>query len=181
MLVGLVGYKGSGKGVASAALVRDRGFVLRKFADPLKNMLRALLRANGLDVDTIERMIEGDLKEKPSVELNGQTPRHAMQTLGSEWGRDLISRTLWVDTLKRSVKADLYFGNRVVVDDVRFVNEAEAIRRLGGKLAYIHRRGLVADTQHQSEREIALIGCDYTVYNDSDIPSLRAKILEVVQ
>lgn len=176
MLVGLVGYKGSGKGVASAALVDD-GFKLVKFAEPLKAMLRALLAANGLDTETIERMIEGDLKEVPAAELNGQSPRHAMQTLGTEWGRGLISPMLWIDMFKRRAAAAMRFGNCVVTDDVRFLNEAEAIKRLGGALVRVIRPSLVVDLQHKSEREIALIECDYNVMNALDREHLQRAII----
>jgi hypothetical protein len=181
MLVGLVGYKGSGKGVASSTLVHGRGFVLRKFAAPLKSMVHALLRANGLDVNTIERMIEGDLKEAPAAELNGQTPRHVMQTLGTEWGRGLISPTFWIDTFKRRVSADLRFGWDIVVDDVRFPNEAESIYRLGGKLIRIERPGLVVDTQHESERHISSLECPYTLINDGTVEQLGTKVLALVE
>lgn len=180
MLIGLTGYKGSGKGVAALALESELGFIARKFADPLKDMVRSLLSTNGLNSMTIERMIEGELKEVPAAELNGMTPRYAMQTLGVEWGRSLISPTLWIDTLKRRVSGDLRAGWDVVVDDVRFLNEAEAIRRMGGKLVRIRRTGHVVDLQHGSEREIGLIECDYTVANDSDIPSLREAVLRRV-
>jgi hypothetical protein len=78
-LIALTGYAGSGKSTLADILACEHGFTVVKFAGPLKAMLRAL----GLD----EREIEGDLKEQPCQLLAGHTPRRAMQTLGTEWGR----------------------------------------------------------------------------------------------
>lgn len=180
MLVGLVGYKGSGKGEAAKTILADASWRLVKFADPLKAMLRTLLAQSGLDTETIERMIEGDLKETPAPELNGQTPRHAMQTLGTEWGRNLISQTLWIDTFKRRVRGLMAFGFNVVVDDCRFLNEAAAIKFLGGGLIYVDRAGLVVDKQHPSEQEIEQIAVDYTVGNHSSVEALHEKTLKAI-
>ena len=57
-------------------------------------MLRKLLACPGADAGMIRRMIDGDLKEAPTPLFEGRTPRHAMQTLGTEWGRDRIGRDL---------------------------------------------------------------------------------------
>jgi hypothetical protein len=47
------------------------------------------LHAQGVPSDTIERMVDGDLKEVATPHLGGATPRRAMQTLGRGWGRAL--------------------------------------------------------------------------------------------
>ena len=47
-------------------------------------MLRKLLACQGADAEMIRRMIDGDLKEAPTPLLEGRTPRHAMQTLGTD-------------------------------------------------------------------------------------------------
>lgn len=127
-LVGLVGRKGSGKDTA-AVLLLEQGFENIKFAGALKEMIRTLLAYQGADAETIERMIEGDLKEVPTDYLGGNTPRYAMQTLGTEWGRNLIGSEFWIGTAMRRAK-----GKRAVFTDVRFPNEAEAIEAEGGVL-----------------------------------------------
>ena len=95
MLIGICGLKWNGKTTSAMYLKQRHDFVHTKFAMPLKNMLRSMWRSVGLDEETIERKIEGDLKEVPCEFLNGHTPVHAMQTLGTEWGRVCISPTLW--------------------------------------------------------------------------------------
>ena len=96
-LLGIHGKAGSGKSTAAQVLI-DGGFKRVKFADPLKNMLRAI----GLT----DQHIEGDLKEVPCDMLLGQTPRHAMQTLGTEWGRGCIGGEFWTCLLYTSDAAD---------------------------------------------------------------------------
>jgi hypothetical protein len=145
MIIGISGYAGSGKSTAAAALV-DIGWSRRKFAAPLKNMIRSLLIDQGASAAMCERMVEGDLKEVPSQMLGGQTPRHAMQALGTEWGRMRLSDSLWVDAALRTVSGPTVF------DDVRFGNEANAIRALGGIIVRIDRPGVGPVNGHESER-----------------------------
>lgn len=169
MLIGLVGYKGSGKGVVAQALREHEGFVTVKMAGALKEMFAAYLAYVGAGRAVIGRMIEGDLKEVPADCLGGRTPRHAMQTLGTEWGRDLIHKGLWIDAFKR--RANLF--ENVVCDDVRFLNEAAAIKEHGGFLVRVLRPDNAIDLSHPSEREIGEIKCDVTIVNDKDVAHLR--------
>ena len=82
-LIGFCGAAGAGKTHAATLLARDWGYSRVRFAGPLKAMLHAL----GLtEADT-----DGAAKDQPADLLGGRTPRHAMQTLGTEWGRALIS------------------------------------------------------------------------------------------
>jgi len=81
------------------------------------------------------------------------TPRYALQRLGTEWGRDCY-RDIWVDlTLRRAAKIRLDAPQTLmVITDVRFRNEVEAIRTAGGEVWKIHRRNVLEDA-HVSERE----------------------------
>ena len=138
VILGLTGLAGAGKSTAAAHLVAHHGFVRRPFAALLKGMLRSLLSAQGVPAAEVERMIDGDAKEVPTRYLGGATPRRAMQTLGTEWGRAL-ALDLWVEMWAASIVG----LDRVVADDVRFENEAAAIRALGGSVVLICRPGLV--------------------------------------
>jgi putative protein kinase ArgK-like GTPase of G3E family len=77
-IIGLTGLMGSGKSLAAQELERI-GFTRTRFAGSLKDMMRVL----GLT----EEEIEGNLKETACALLGGKTPRYAMQTIGTEWGR----------------------------------------------------------------------------------------------
>jgi hypothetical protein len=122
-----------------------------KMADPLKQMFRRLLQVSDLPDDEIEAMIEGDLKEVPHPAINFKTPRHAMQTLGTEWGRVQMGGDFWVKTAERRISNAFSTGVKgVVVDDVRFANEADVIKRQGGMIVCLTGRGGIAGG-HASE------------------------------
>ena len=91
MVIALTGLMNSGKSTVADYLVTHRDFVRLKFAQGLKEMMRAL----GLTDDEIE----GVRKEMPCERLNGRTPRYAMQTLGTEWGRTHMGQDFWVNLL----------------------------------------------------------------------------------
>src|SRR6516164_9279263 len=93
-VVGFAGRMHSGKTTAALELIRY-GFVRVRFAGPLKSMLHAL----GLT----PAELDGDLKEQPCALLGGVTPRHAQQTLGTEWGRACITPEVWVNAWLHAV------------------------------------------------------------------------------
>lgn len=175
------GKRGSGKSTASAVLVDELGFVDLKFADPLKNMIRAFYRTCGVDDETIERKIEGDLKEVPCEWLSGRTPRYAMQTLGTEW-RDLIATELWSDIFIKRAESGK-FGDKIVCSDFRFPHEAEALRKLGAYTYRIDRPGLPQDeaSKHASETMIDTIKVGGIFRNTGTVEDLREFVRDLVE
>jgi energy-coupling factor transporter ATP-binding protein EcfA2 len=162
-LIALTGYAGSGKSTVAKHLVDHHGFTLVKFAGPLKSMMRCL----GLG----DREIEGDLKEEPHRVLNYKTPRYAMQTIGTEWGREIIGQNLWVDVAMASALAVLDQGGSVVIDDCRFQNEADEVKRLLGEVIQITRPCVGRVNEHVSENTPA--GVTFHWLNDGTEDDLR--------
>ncbi len=142
-IIAFTGLAGSGKSTAAAHLVEHRGFRRIRFAGPLKAMMAAL----GLT----QNQIEGTEKEVPCDLLGGKTPRYAMQTIGTEWGRDLIVSDLWIRAWQ-SALANVPAGVSVVVDDCRFPNEAEAVKAAGGVVIRVERPGSGTASVHSSEQ-----------------------------
>jgi hypothetical protein len=169
-LIGFAGFAGSGKTFAAATLVSQAGFTRARFADPLKDMAKAL----GLSHD----QVDGHLKETPTPILCGRTPRYALQTLGTEWGRDLIGPGLWIDAWRRRVVGQLIDGYSIVVDDVRFINEIDEITRLGGKVYWVHRDG-VRRGDHVSEM-LSPEACHDGVYNSGDETNFTQIVMGLV-
>ena len=174
MIIGLTGLKRSGKDTFAEALVKE-GFTLVRFADPLKDMLRSLYRSAGVDEETIERKIEGDLKEKSCPILCGKTPRHAMQTLGTEW-RDMIGRDLWTNIWASKVDQ---LGN-VVTPDVRFHHETAPLKRREGVIFRVERPGFKTKDVHISETEMMFIEPNEVVFNNGTIEDLHQKAKDLI-
>jgi hypothetical protein len=68
----------------------------------------------------------------------------------------------------------------VIITDVRFINEGEAIRTVGGTVARIVRPHDHTD-DHASEREIHRVPALYTIYNHGDLEHLRGHAFSFVQ
>lgn len=155
-VIGLCGLAGSGKSTAARHLADAHGYVLLPFAKPLKAMARAF----GLT----QREMAGDLKEAPCEALCGKTPRQFMQWLGTEFGRQMIGQDVWIEAWRRGVGeahidaiADLGDPTAqalIVSDDVRFENEATAVRAMGGVVIRIMRPGAgsTSGAGHASEQ-----------------------------
>lgn len=176
IVTGLIGLKGCGKSTV-ARVFADHGFTIVSLSSPLKAMLGVLLGARGVSAEESARMLTGDKKEQPHWALNGRSPRQAMQWLGTEWGRDLMAPTFWVDTWRDQAMRH----SRVVVDDVRFPNEVEAIRSMGGTLIRVVRPALVAGDTHISENHITSLKAEHQIMNDGDLVALEASARGMVE
>ena len=158
-LIGITGYARSGKDTIGEILVREHHYVRFAFADPIKEMIQAMLEMSADDLEACKDEVLQDL---------GVTPRHLMQTLGTEWGRDTIDKELWINLLKRKIilQADLHPEKNIVVTDVRFPEEAEMIRSLGGSIWKV-RRDLpgLEDCAHESESYIDTYEVDEELIN----------------
>jgi hypothetical protein len=156
-IIALTGYMGSGKSTAAAHLRDAHGYEVVPFAAPLKNMLRAL--------GVPEESLTGADKEVPLDLLGGRTARHAMQTLGTEWGRNLISPDLWISVWRKAIEGH----EKVAVDDMRFLNEAQAVRDLGGLIVRIKHPRDTDISLHDSERFVPLLIPDTVLRNTGSL------------
>jgi len=164
ILIGLGGKAASGKTTASNFLINQKNFVPIKLAGPLKSMLSKLIELQGGDVP---EWIEGARKEETCPYLGGKTPRLAMQTLGTEWGRNNMGSDFWVDIAANRIKIAMNKGCNVVVDDVRFPNELAMVRQLGGRLLYLRRDEAAQIETYGHASEVSIGG----QYFDQVIPN----------
>jgi hypothetical protein len=168
MLIGLYSpAPQSGKSTVAGHLGHMHGAYRLPFAQHLKNMadqLAYLLPFSESD------LYEGD---KSQVVYQGKTLRHLLQTLGTEWGRKCMGENFWVDLWAKDAAGYLEHGCNVVADDVRFPNEFEAVKKLGGQMWRIVRPGVGEDgTGHSSERGLEGFAFDKTIYNNTDVTAL---------
>lgn len=144
--VGLCGDQGVGKTTLARFMEKEYGWKRISFAQPIRDML--------LGAGITEEQLAQKNKIIPHWE---RTPRYLMQTLGTEWGRDLVSKNLWLNLAEETAWYYLEIGRNVIFDDVRFSNEAVMIFRLaricgGGGVFRLQRPGMdkVVDP-HKSE------------------------------
>jgi len=164
-LIALTGAAGSGKSTVAKYLSEQPiPFTRTKFSGTLKRMLMQIPCVT-------DDMIEGSLKEEPQELFGGKTPREVMQTLGTEWGRDSVYSKIWLDSWERSV-CDLTY---VVVEDLRYLNEAELVKNRGGKIWRVKRPDYKCNG-HISETEMEGIKPDLTIRNSGSLEELHAMI-----
>ena len=139
MLIGVVGFIGSGKGTVADILVQKHNFTKLSFADTVKDATAAIFgwpRAL-LEGDTDESRAWREEKDEWWSEKTGKhiTPRNMLQLMGTEVGRDMIDPNIWVYSLER--RLELY--PNVVIADVRFPNEIKFIQSKGGFVIRVKR------------------------------------------
>jgi hypothetical protein len=175
-ILGLTGPAGCGKSTI-ASVFQYCAWDRFAFADPLKRTLMGFFITNGHTQDNALALVttqEGKLSRPPC--LMGRTVREALQSLGTQWGRQCIAHNLWVKLMVQRIQATIC---DVVVDDVRFDDEAQALRDLGGKIVLLHRQGeglTGPSAQHESERGIAPHLIDARITN-ADTPAQVAKTI----
>lgn len=199
MIIGLVGFIGSGKGTVGDIL-EQKGFIKDSFAKPLKDACAVMFGWS-------RELLEGDTemsrkwREEPDSywsEKFGRefTPREALQKMGTEAGRDVFHKDIWVISLLNRAK-----GKDVVVTDVRFQNEIEYIQGNGGIVIRVKRgedpdwfslldkikleteRTKFMQHEHIHKSEWDWVGCEfnYTIANNGTIQDLGKDVERVLQ
>lgn len=167
--IGLIGHAGSGKDTVAAHLMR-RGFARVAFADAVRSVL--------LSVDPL--ITKEGLRLREAVEAHGwdrvkrEIPevRALLQGLGAGV-RDELGESVWLDHALRRLDA---LPGPVVVSDVRYHNEAYALRRRGFTLVWVRRPGVGPANSHASETGIPVERADVVLTNDGSISELHAAV-----
>jgi hypothetical protein len=168
-VVGLMGYGGSGKSEVAKFLETQR-FTRLHVKEPLRAMSAALLRGAGIPEPMVDRYLDGDLKREVIPELH-RSGTEIQQFLGTEFGRNFCYPALWLDIWIAKAKAILASGGSVVQESVRFPNEAEAIRAIGGVIVRVERPGVGPLSSHASE--VPPAEPDFVLHNNGSVVDLQ--------
>lgn len=210
MIIGFVGFIGSGKDTAADYLVNFHGFRRDSFANTLKD---AVAHVFGWD----RVMLEGRTKEarewreqldlwwSERLNIPVLTPRWVLQQWGTEVCRHGFHDDIWIASLENKLRTS---RDNVVISDVRFPNEIRAIHNAGGLTVRIKRgddpewydaavsvnRGPDGNATWSLSKskieqlkihasETAWVGgkIDHIVYNDSTIDELFNQIKNLVE
>ncbi len=173
MIIGLTGPARSGKDTVARFLAQEHGFEFTSFAAPIRQFVANLC---GISVGTLEGMkdIEHPIFEK--------SPRVMMQTLGTEWGRNLIHPEIWAKIVEQKILDNKAHNTPLVVTDVRFDNEADLIRSHGGTIWSIsrHQAKNYNVAPHSSENGIELTLHDKFINNDKDLRALQKTVADLL-
>lgn len=173
-VIALSGAAGAGKDTAGQLLQRRYGYDMALFAGPLKAGLCAMF---GWDKAQLE---DREWKECVIPDI-GKSPRQMMQTLGTEWGRQLVNPDLWMLLAKRQIDAARASGlPGLVFTDCRFPNEAELVHQEGGLVLLIERPGCGAVAAHSSENGLPSQLIDGSAYNRGCIGDLDVSLQELL-
>lgn len=164
MKIGIVGSKESGKSTVGRYLEQHHNFKRIPMAAPIKTMLSSI----GLS----DEELNGQFKEVKSGLLCNKTPRLAMQTLGTEWGRKIIGEDIWLNIWQNQSSP---FPN-VIADDVRFQNEVDRIKELSGIIIKVRRPEVEGKSDHESEIYAGVLKADITIWNNGTIVDLYNEI-----
>ena len=141
MIIGICGLIGSGKGTVADFLVEQRGFTKISFADKLKDGVASVF---GWDREMLEGNTEDSRAWREKVDPYWSTetghpitPRLVLQLFGTDCMRNGFFDGIWVSLVKKQLLENP--DSNFVIPDVRFENEANMIRSIGGKLWRVKR------------------------------------------
>lgn len=197
MIIGIVGFIGSGKGSVGDILV-GKGYSKDSFAKSLKAAVSIIFgwSLELLEGDTKESREWRDMVDPHWSRIMGRdiTPRMILQEFGTDVCHSFISPLVWVESLFKRVAGD------TVITDARFSHEIKAIRERGGKLVRVMREtdpwwvsileNLTGDDRtyfmgqfdiHRSEWDWVGESFDYTIQNDGTLEELKDRVNEMLK
>lgn len=168
-LIGLTGYAQVGKDTLASILVEKYGYRRIAFADTIRTFLYEVnpmvgCSPSGYLKDLVNLVGWDKAKQEPQV-------RRLLQDTGVA-ARTLLGEDVWIS----AALADLDPTEKVVVTDVRFKNEAEMIRLLGGQLWRIKRFNTNAVNDHVSEIDLDGYAVDQIFLNNGTLEDLEVLI-----
>jgi hypothetical protein len=181
MIIGINGYSGSGKdtiGTIIQELGPHQNWEIKKFAGKLKQIAEML---TGIDISMFEDQDfkKTNLPDEWRVHGMPMTYREFLQKLGTDAMREGLHDDVWVNALMadyKSLKMDQYYPSNWVITDVRFSNEARAIKKKEGMIIRVDRPGVKPINNHPSEIGLDHWNFDYKIANASDLTALKASV-----
>jgi hypothetical protein len=209
MIVGFVGFIGSGKDTAADYLVNTHGFRRDSFANTLKDAVahvfgwdRTLLEGRTKEAREWREQVDTWWAER--LNMPNLTPRWVLQYWGTEVCRGSFHDDIWIASLENKMRKT---RDNIVISDVRFPNEITAIHNAGGIVVRVRRgddpewfsaaedynRGPEANPKwslskakldrlkvHASEYSWVGGNIDYVVSNDSTIDNMFSQIKDLL-
>lgn len=175
----LSGKAGAGKDTVAQYLYDEYGYEKLSFAEPIRRMLTALMDYQGVSYKHQQRYFnDREFKEAPSNCLGGISPRRAMQTLGSEWGREFLGDHFWAYVgVDKAVRCN-DVGYRVVFTDTRFPEEVSVFKDTiaTSKWVQVANPRVKKVEEHMSEMGLDHMKSDDILINEGSFEDLYSNI-----
>lgn len=175
MLIGICGKKQHGKDTIARILAAKYGYKVRHFADPLKATCAAVFGLNDEQLNGADKEVRDNFW--------GVSPRVIMQLVGTELFRNELAarmpevgRNIWIRSFAKTYDSN----TNTVIADVRFKNEYEWIKCVGGIVIRVNRPEMDGGDAHESENAIGEFTSDYTIENNSTLGHLETEIDKIV-
>jgi len=180
-----LGYKrGSGKDTVADMIVEaqvpETKVIRIAFADTLKEACKSLFGFSHGQVY--------DQEKKEQVDHRwGVTPRQALQWVGTDCIRNNLHPSFWVMAARNRIIGEI--GDTegpvcVVVTDVRFPNEVDAIHEWGGDVWNVRRQSVIdaersaPHAPHRSETALDdWVEWEFVLENDGSLDDLRTNVV----
>ena len=184
MIIGLVGYIGSGKGTVGDILVRNHGYTKFAFADALKDAVatiftwpRGLLEGDSNASRAFRERVDVWWSHKLGYEV---TPRLILQKFGTEACRNGIADNIWIAALEKRIHG----YEDVVISDCRFPNEIDFIRSAGGIIVRVKRGDDPSPEElskmHISETAWNSYDPNYVIHNEGTKDELKENVKTIL-
>lgn len=151
-------------------------FSVRKFADKLKEVAGLML---GVPRSKFEDQDFKDSRLGP--EWDNMTVREFLQKLGTDGVRNNVHKNAWVNSAMAGYKDSDHW----LFTDVRFPNEAQAIKDRGGVIIRLNRYppgcSPVFMDMHESEKSLDDWDFDYVIYNVGTLQDLENQVKEILR
>lgn len=177
MIIGLTGKAGSGKDLCSELIKKRLGndsVESLAFAKPIKDAAKILFNFT-------DEQLYDQIKKEEIDQRWGKSPRQILQWLGTDVLREHIDQDFFIKCVKQKIENS--DKNFIVVTDVRFPNEAEFIKSIGGKVVKIVRPDAITTEHngHITEQGIPESLVDNTIINDGTIEEYNDAIMELLR
>lgn len=179
-IIGLCGYSGSGKDTTAAIICEKFGFTQIAFADKVRETLMHLnpylpnvyIDGSGAYYADIIKDIGYEKAKRTYSPI-----RNWLVKLGHGL-RAIVDENIWI-TASDFTETLKTYPEGVVISDVRYVNEARAIKAHGGEIWYIFRPGVDAICSEEKD-SIQMIQYDYILTNSGTLKQLENEISKML-
>ena len=173
MIIGLSGHAQTGKDTIADYLVKNYGFTRVAFADPIREAVYKLNpKINVYDMNSVPLSTAVDRLGWETVKVQSEDARWLLQRMGTEVGRELLGENVWVDkAMKKALQHD-----KVVITDVRYPNEVEAILSHSGAVWRVIKDDTGAVNRHASESALDDHDFEYIIFNNDTKQDLYKSI-----